>query len=395
MDKNNPITSTNTTYLPDGKVVSKNDTLIDMYPHEEAKLYDSGKRWYIEYKIYNTGTEKLQKCREWVTSKGSDENRRILSKIRIDKINERLQSGWVIESLKPVNSDISTFLIELIKTKKKLRKKTIQGYESIINNFADFLAKRGVFTIAKITPNDCKAYLDSLSNLSDKTKENKIISLKGIFNFAVSEEKILLSPFRKIKLETKDNDDSEAHYPYSDYEKELLEEALKNKNYNLFLFTRFIFYAFLRPKEIINLRVSNINIQTKTIIVPSSESKTTKQRVIPIIKPLLRYIIENRLTEYPKGFYLFGKGLHPSDIKSPMNEATNLHREILKEIKIYKSKVTTLYAWKHTGNIHAYLKKVDLSIIQKLNGHKYRETTEIYLRKLFIFLESQAHEYEW
>ncbi|RFS16833.1 tyrosine-type recombinase/integrase [Emticicia sp. C21] len=68
-------------------------------------------------------------------------------------------------------------------------------------------------------------------------------------------------------------------------------------NQPLYLFTRFIFYSFIRPKELLNLQVKDIDLTTRTIKVKSDVSKNKRTETVPILKPLLSLIIENKVLE--------------------------------------------------------------------------------------------------
>lgn len=109
----------------------------------------------------------------------------------------------------------------------------------------------------------------------------------------------------------------------------------------------------------------------------------------------MEIIQESNCLNYPPDFYLFGRDLVPSNIKCPINKPNFQHREALETLAIYRPKITVLYSWKHTGNIFAYLAGVDVKIIQKMNRHSSFETTEIYLRKLGLFLDQRIYDSEW
>lgn len=85
----------------------------------------------------------------------------------------------------------------------------------------------------------------------------------------------------------------------------------------------------------------------------------------------------------------------PSAEKLSANYATSEHKQVLKELEIYKERITTLYAWKHTGNIHAYLAGMDIKMIQRINRHKSLATTEIYLKKIGLFLDRAIFDFAY
>jgi integrase len=158
------------------------------------------------------------------------------------------------------------------------------------------------------------------------------------------------------------------------------------------LFTRFIYYSFTRVKELQNLKVKDIDLRTRTIKIYAENSKTKKAIVKPIVSPLLDLILEYRLLQNPSNFFVFGYNLSPSFEPCQQNLPTNQFNALLKDLDLYRAKETTLYGWKHTGNVNAYLAGMDIRLIQQLNGHSHLETTEIYLRKLGLFLDKRAFD---
>jgi integrase len=132
-----------------------------------------------------------------------------------------------------------------------------------------------------------------------------------------------------------------------------------------------------------------------TIKISSESSKTGKALIKPITKNLLDLILEYKLLNYPSNFYLFGKLLNSGAVKASVNYATFQHTKILKKLDLHRKNETVLYSWKHTGNINAYLAGLDIKVIQKINGHSSLQTTEVYLRKLGLFLDKTAFSIEF
>ena len=163
----------------------------------------------------------------------------------------------------------------------------------------------------------------------------------------------------------------------------------------LFLFTRFIYYGSVRPGELIQLKIKDINLRTRTIHISANVSKTKTPRTVPIIKPFLDFILDSKILEQPINNFIFGNRLKSSTKPASVNYAALLHRRILTKLKIHQPTITTLYGWKHTGNINAYLAGMDIKTIQTLNGHKSMETTGIYLRKLGLFLDKKIFDFTY
>jgi integrase len=357
------------------------------------------KRWFIEWLQFDNNEGKLKRKRIWIPSKPKT------LKFRYDfaedictKIVNDLQEKGIINTTNKVEKYLirreSNF--EIIKKaidNKTLRRKTIQTYYSHGRLFCKYLEVKNITSLSEVTAEHAKEYLFFNRADAGNTYKNKINHLKSIFNELILLNQVAFNPFSLLKCAIVN--DSDFNHPFSDYEKVLIEDYLKVNNLPLFYFTRFLFFGFIRPQELINIRIKDIDVRNRTIRVSGSISKTKKNGVIPIINPLMTIIQESKYLNYPPDFYLFGKDLAPSCLKCPINKPNFQHRQALETLGIYQPKIKVLYSWKHTGNIFAYLSGVDVKVIQKINRHSNFETTEIYLRKLGLFLEQKIYDSFW
>lgn len=361
---------------------------------------DLMKRWFVEWWQFDSQERKLKRQRLWIPSNPKtakfryDFAENACKKIANDLYEKGISNIQISESdnygiKRESNFDIMAKAI----SNKTLRRKTIQTYYSHTRLFCKYLESKNITSLSKVTTEHVKEYLLFNRTSAANTNKNKINHLKSIFNELIMMNEVGHNPFSMVKGIK--NEDSDFNHPYSDYEKKLIEDYLKAKNLPLYYFTRFLFFGFIRPQELINIRVKDVDVRSRIIRVSGSISKTKKNGVIPIIKPLLEIIQESNCLNYPPDFYLFGRDLEPSNIKCPINKPNFMHREALETLGIYRPKITVLYSWKHTGNIFAYLSGVDVKIIQKMNRHNSFETTEIYLRKLGLFLEQKIYESSW
>lgn len=361
---------------------------------------DISKRWFVEWWQQCENSEKLERKRIWLPTKPKNANYRFeLAEKICFEINTKLRGAGVSElsqnrqTDRPKPPTVAEMLQKAINN-KELRKKTIQTYSSHSKLFCKFLESKKIKRIESVTPELAKEYLSFNRSEYDKTYKNKINHLKALFNELIILKEISNNPFEGLKG-TYNDTDSNFNHPFSDYEKNLIESHLRAKNKELYLFTRFLFFGFIRPQELINIRVKDIDTRNRTIKVSGVIAKTKKAGVIPIIPPLMQLIIESGYLSNPPDFYLFGKGLKPCSEKCPINYPNFQHRKALEELNIYRPNITVLYSWKHTGNIFAYLAGVDIKVIQQINRHSSLLTTEIYLKKLGLFLDQKIYNASW
>jgi integrase len=339
------------------KIDTKTDTSINnKAPILHSFGGDLTKRWYIDY--YPEG----KRLRSWIASNPAN--------------TRQARAKKELERVRKLYKKISYNLTGIVARMTELSQRSIDTYLSDAKLFDKHYENYDQFT----------NYLIGRYHIN--TYRNKLGNYKVIFNWAVEKEILSDNPFGNTKLFKKK--DTDAHYPFSEYERSILEPELKATNPELYLFTRFLYYTFSRTNELLYIRVKDINLRSRTIKVYASKVKTWI--VKPILNPLMDYILDSGILNQPSHYYIFGKNLKPGPKVCAKNHATNKHREILKKLHLYREHETSLYAWKHTGNINAYLAKMDIKMIQLINGHTSIETTEIYLRKLGLFLQSQVYE---
>lgn len=343
---------------------------------------DLSKRWHIDY--FENGKSK----REWIPANPRNQSREDYAGKKLLAIKKR--TGYIPAQLP---DRLRSILHLKIAEQKDLKKRTVDTYRSDANIFVNILVELGVKSFRDVTPGIVEKYKEILvKRYAPKTVNNKLDNSGLVFNML----KYKKDPFAGITGFSKSiTEDSDLNAPFTEYEQQQIEKVLKKTNYRLYLFTRFIFYAYIRPEELRHLQVKDINMMTKTIKIRAEISKNGKTQFIPIMKPLAKLIEKERLLNHPKHYYLFGADLETNDTLEYKNHATNEHRKVLLDLKIYRYRETVLYSWKHTGNIRAYLAGVDIRVIQMINRHSSLEMTERYLRKLGLFLDPKVYDFDF
>jgi len=133
-----------------------------------------------------------------------------------------------------------------------------------------------------------------------------------------------------------------------------------------------IYSAGLRSQEAINLKISDIDFERKTIHI--RQSKYKKDRIVPlsdyIAKGLKKYIA----AEHPH-IWLFN-GIDP-DGRYSVRGLSWVLRETLKKTDIKKD--VSLHSLRHSYATHLLEEGVNIVTIKELLGHVHITTTMIYL----------------
>ncbi len=71
------------------------------------------------------------------------------------------------------------------------------------------------------------------------------------------------------------------------------------------------YYTLVRPRELVQLRIGDINVKQQTVFVSHTISKNRKDGVVTLPKKVILLMLELGTLTYPSHYYLFGKGFMP------------------------------------------------------------------------------------
>ncbi len=389
------------------------DSILELsekkHPYVLAELFPKkpkpNARYYIKFSAWNEATDQLEEKIIWIPAKyKTDKEKRSFAATESAKINAALIAGKCFNATptnKPKEESTKVLLLDAIQEQlhtknSELRKKSGGTYSSAFNKFKEYAISKGLdkVPIKSFTKKDALGFRDYLiktlenSNLTANNNKNYLCAL---FFMAKDRGYIQENPFSKVApLPVTDSDSNIAFTPEH---QTTLENWLRKNDPVLFLFTRFIYYEFIRPKELRQLKGSHIDLQRKTITIRGTIAKNKKTLTIPINKKLLEYI-GTKVEKLPNK-YLFGRLLvWLGDTPCSENYAYNRHLKALKETGL-ESYGYTLYSWKHTGCCRAIEAGVNPRKLQGLLRHMSLNETDIYLRSLGISLQNEELKEVW
>ena len=133
-----------------------------------------------------------------------------------------------------------------------------------------------------------------------------------------------------------------------------------------------IYSAGLRSQEAINLKLSDIDFERKTIHI--RQSKYKKDRIVPLSDYIAKGLIKYISAEHPHIWLFNGK---ESDGRYSVKGLSWIIRENLKKTDIRKD--VSLHSLRHSYATHLLEDGVNIVTIKKLLGHAHITTTMIYL----------------
>src|SRR5690606_31790073 len=113
----------------------------------------------------------------------------------------------------------------------------------------------------------------------------------------------------------------------------------------------FIYHACLRPNEIQQLKVGDVDIKNRRIRVKASVAKSNKLDYVPIYEPLMEIINLMKIDEADKNDYLFSrdsKNVKKSiygQFKHRNDFFADWFRQVLKDLDLYEGTGYSIYCF--------------------------------------------------
>ena len=155
-----------------------------------------------------------------------------------------------------------------------------------------------------------------------------------------------------------------------------MQRNLPGYDYDLYVCACLIFYCFLRPQEIMRLKVRNFQLNSRSIIISGTISKNKKHEVVQIPNALMP-VLKKLDLNYPGDYFVFTRHLKRSEKEAAPTRMAGYWRKFADEFGIKKN----IYSLKHTGAGMAIENGINLRDLQLQLRHASLEMTQVYLDK--------------
>ena len=349
---------------------------------------DTSRNWFVSFSFKDilTGHEKRLQFRGGINRIKNKEQRLIEGRALAKFWKLQLEAGWnpFGTDLPKLNPTIPQAFDAITDIKfPTIGKRTAETYKYVTKLFKEWIDEHRMSSldIGQLDASHARHYMDYLTltkKYSGRTFNDHLTVLSTYINAMIDRDWIAKNPFKKIR---KNKIDIGRNIAFSDDERKALSAHLKASDIQLYYFTQFIYYAFIRRSELTRLKIGNIDTKNWTIVVPSHVSKNRKQESVVIPEGLKKIIKEMKLPKQPDWF-LFGRGLMPSENQYiNYNHISTRHNNVCRELGIGKEK--GLYSWRHSGACFLYpLLNGDMYALMRHLRHSDLTTTQIYLKSL-------------
>ena len=262
--------------------------------------------------------------------------------------------------------------IEFLEVEKGLARNTLDAYKCDLEEFIEFCVKRNLTCFENVKRSDLNAYILQMHEKKylPASVMRKIASLRGFFKWMNANEIISSNPALTIE---------QPKLPKRLPKVMTVEEINAILNQNLTeiqsVILELLYGCGLRVSELVNLKVSDIDIKSKYL---QCIGKGSKERIVPLGKKAVSAL--NKFL--PKRDFLVKKYNLKTKNLLINNEGRQLTRQDVYTFiseqgkKIHKH--ISPHTLRHSFATHLLENGADLRVVQELLGHSNVSTTQLY-----------------
>lgn len=269
--------------------------------------------------------------------------------------------------------------LDYLRIEKNYSKHTITAYNKDLNEFKDFLLNDFKSSnIKNVEYKLIRSWIVSLvnNNISNRSINRKISSLKSFYKFLVKTQTIKVSPLishSPLKQSKK------IQVPFSKEEiEELLDGDLFNNDYKGILqktIIQFFYFTGVRRFELISIKNSNIDFDSSSLKIMG---KRNKERIIPMLPSLIE-VTRDYMNSKIKNSIKSNNDFLFQNSKGDRLSEKFVYRTVNQYFKLVSPKVKKApHVLRHSFATHLINEGADINSVKELLGHSSLSATQVY-----------------
>ena len=269
--------------------------------------------------------------------------------------------------------------LDYLRIEKNYSKHTITAYNKDLNEFKDFLLNDFKSSnIKNVEYKLIRSWIVSMvnNNISNRSINRKISSLKSFYKFLVKTQTIKVSPLishSPLKQSKK------IQVPFSKEEiEELLDGDLFNNDYRGILqktIIQFFYFTGVRRFELISIKNSNIDFDSSSLKIMG---KRNKERIIPMLPSLIE-VTRDYMNSKIKNSIKSNNDFLFQNSKGDQLSEKFVYRTVNQYFKLVSPKVKKApHVLRHSFATHLINEGADINSVKELLGHSSLSATQVY-----------------
>ncbi|MDA9818690.1 tyrosine-type recombinase/integrase [Flavobacteriaceae bacterium] len=269
--------------------------------------------------------------------------------------------------------------LDYLQLEKNYSSNTLSAYKRDLIQYNNFIIENnGNLEIENADYKIIRSWIVSLvsSNISNRSINRKVSSLKSFYKFLIKTDTIKSSP---LKAHSPLKQSKKIQVPFSQEEiNSLLDSDFFTNDYMGVLqksIIAFFYFTGVRRIELINIKESDISLESSTIKVMGKRSKERIIPILPKLKTSLKYYreIKSKYNGNTSPEYLFisknGKQLSEKFVYRTVNEYFKLVSPKIKKAP---------HVLRHSFATHLINEGADINSVKELLGHSSLSATQVY-----------------
>ena len=269
--------------------------------------------------------------------------------------------------------------LDYLQLEKNYSSNTLSAYKRDLIQYNNFIIENnGNLEIENADYKIIRSWIVSMvnSNISNRSINRKVSSLKSFYKFLIKTDTIKSSP---LKAHSPLKQSKKIQVPFSQEEiNSLLDSDFFTNDYKGVLqksIIAFFYFTGVRRIELINIKESDISLESSTIKVMGKRSKERIIPILPKLKKSLKYYreIKSKYKGNTSPEYLFisknGKQLSEKFVYRTVNEYFKLVSPKIKKAP---------HVLRHSFATHLINEGADINSVKELLGHSSLSATQVY-----------------
>ena len=269
--------------------------------------------------------------------------------------------------------------LDYLQLEKNYSSNTLSAYKRDLAQYNKFIIENnGNLEIENADYKIIRSWIVSMvnSNISNRSINRKVSSLKSFYKFLIKTDTIKSSP---LKAHSPLKQSKKIQVPFSQEEiNSLLDSDFFTNDYKGVLqksIIAFFYFTGVRRIELINIKESDISLESSTIKVMGKRSKERIIPILPKLKKSLKYYreIKSKYNGNTSPEYLFisknGKQLSEKFVYRTVNEYFKLVSPKIKKAP---------HVLRHSFATHLINEGADINSVKELLGHSSLSATQVY-----------------
>lgn len=348
----------------------------------------TGKNWYVDFMAYDPAEQKMKRKKYMLDGISKITERRKMAADIIATVTARLRAGWNpwaelsnSRQYAKVDDVIDMYYKYLIKLQAtgSIKPNTFTDYNKRLRVLCDYMQNHTlpIMYIYQFNLTYISDFLDYLlldRDSSARTRNNYKIWLSSFCSWLVEKQYMDTNPCERIKS-LKEEDKKRSDISPEDLQR--INQYLKINNPYFLLVCRMEYYTFIRPEELTNIRLKDINLKEQKIFIASNISKNRRDGMVGLNDEIIKQMIDLKVFDNDTNDYLFSTKFKPGKKKITTRVIRDHFYKVRSALKLPKTYM--FYSLKDSG-IRDLANSAGIVVARDQARHSDISTTNKYLQ---------------